>query len=122
MKTVLVVDDEYDLLQAVCAALEIEGYKTLAAGNGHAALELLKTTRPDLVVSDVMMPQLSGYDLLKAMANDPRLRDVPSVLMSAIDTGGHPSGRWNAVLQKPFTAEALVDLVGRLIGEPTRQH
>ena len=118
MKTVLVVDDEYDLLQSICATLEIEGYKTFCAGNGRAALELLKERRPDLIITDVMMPYLSGYDLLKRMYDDPEFKGVPSVLMSSIDAKAQPNARWNIFLQKPFTLEALITTVEKLIGKP----
>jgi len=116
MKTVLVVDDEYDLLQSLSLALEIEGYNVTAAGNGKAALDILKDSRPDLVITDVMMPYMSGYELLDAMDRIPGCASVPSVLMSAMGRDAHPPGPWKVLLTKPFTVDRLIDVVTGLIG------
>jgi DNA-binding response OmpR family regulator len=61
-RTILVVDDEPDLLHAVRLYLEMEGYQVLAATNGEEALDKLRTKLPDLVVLDVMMPGMTGFD------------------------------------------------------------
>ena len=116
MKTVLVVDDEYDLLESICAALEIEGYRLVSAANGRAALEVLQATRPDLVITDVMMPYVSGYELLDRMYRMPGFEAVPSLLMSAIDPRSHPQGPWKMVLAKPFSIDRLYAAVNGLIG------
>ena len=116
MKKILVVDDEFDLLQTICATLELGGYEPVPAGNGREALRMLASTAPDLVLTDVMMPYMSGYDLVAAMRKLPAGRDVPAVLMSAIDPTLHPSGTWNGVLAKPFTLDGLLGAVEGLIG------
>ena len=118
MKTVLIVDDEYDLLQSLSVALEIEGYNMATAGNGRAALDVLKATKPDLVITDVMMPYVSGYELIETMYLMPGYESVPSVLMSAMDRHSHPQGPWNALLTKPFSVDRLVEVVTDLIGTP----
>ena len=118
MKTVLVVDDEFDLLQSMSIALEMEGYKPATAGNGQAALELLKNAKPDLVITDVMMPYVSGYELLESMYRMPGYGSVPAVLMSAMDRHAHPQGPWKALLTKPFTIDRLMEVVTGLIGPP----
>jgi CheY-like chemotaxis protein len=116
MKTILVVDDEFDLLQTICATLELGGYQPLPAGNGREALVILADTAPDLVLTDVMMPYMSGYDLVAAIRKLPGRGDVPTVLMSAIDPAQHPQGGWDGVLPKPFTLDHLLDAVEGLIG------
>jgi len=118
MKTVLIVDDEYDLLQSLTLALEIEGYNLATAGNGKAALDVLKETKPDLVITDVMMPYVSGYELLEAMYRMPGCESVPSVLMSAMGRDAHPPGPWKVLLPKPFTVDRLIKVVTDLIGPP----
>ena len=117
MKTILVVDDEYDLLQTICATLELGGYHPVPAGNGRAALKMIGEVQPDLVLTDVMMPYMSGYDFVTALRDLPQCKDVPTVLMSAIDPKQHPDGQWDRVLAKPFTLEALLETVQGLIGE-----
>ena len=116
MKTILVVDDEYDLLQTICATLELGGYRPVAAANGRLALEQIDAVQPDLVLTDVMMPYMSGYELVAAIRQRPDGAALPAVVMSAIDPRQHPQGGWNAVLAKPFTLEKLLGTVAELIG------
>lgn len=116
MKTVLVVDDEYDLLHTICAILELGGYHPIAAGNGRAALEAIKTSIPDLMITDVMMPYMSGYDLVAAVRELPQGETLPVVLMSSMEPDQHPQGSWNALLPKPFSLEALLETMEELIG------
>ncbi len=116
MKKVLVVDDEYDLLETICATLQMGGYQAVGAPNGRAALEQLETTHPELVLTDVMMPYMSGYDLVDAIRRKPAGKDLPVIIMSAIDPALHPRGRWNMVLAKPFTLDTLLQAVEGMIG------
>nr|WP_227494243.1 response regulator [Ramlibacter pallidus] len=112
----MVVDDEYDLLQTICATLELGGYQPVPAGNGRAALQMIEAERPDLVLTDVMMPYMSGYDLVSEIRKLPDGKDIPTVLMSAIDPSQHPEGSWDKVLPKPFTLDTLLETVEGLIG------
>ena len=116
-KTILVVADEYDLLQTICATLELGGYRPVPAGNGRAALKMIAAEKPDLVLTDVMMPYMSGYDLVSALRRLPEGKALPTVLMSAIDPQQHPEGSWDRVLAKPFTLEILLETVEDLLGE-----
>ena len=116
MKKILVVDDEFDLLQTICATLELGGYAPEAAGNGREALRKIAESKPDLVLTDVMMPYMSGYDLVVAIRKLPEGKELPLVLMSAVDPALHPKGGWNGVLPKPFTLDRLLATVQDLIG------
>ncbi len=116
MKTVLVVDDEYDLLHTICASLELGGYHPVPAGNGRAALEAIETSPPDLMITDVMMPYMSGYELVAAVRKLPACENLPVVLMSSMQPNQHPEGSWNALLPKPFSLEALLETMEGLIG------
>jgi CheY-like chemotaxis protein len=118
MKTVLVVDDEFDLNSTLRAILEGEGYRVETCTNGKEALERLRMTRSDLVLMDVMMPILSGFEVLAAMRKTPGLDTVPVVLMSSVPPGVKQENyRWQAFLRKPFSPPALVTTVERLIGK-----
>ena len=120
MKTVLVVDDEFDLSSTLQAVLQGEGYHTETCADGHEALERLKAHRPDLVLMDVMMPLVSGFEVLKVMKQTPGLDGIPVVLMSSVQPGvrrhDYP---WQAFLRKPFTLEALLKTVQQMIGKAT---
>lgn len=112
MKTVLVVDDEYDLLQTICATLELGGYQAVPAGNGRAALEMLAAARPDLVLTDVMMPRLDGFGLVGELRKDVRTRDIPIIVVSArageeARLAGLRSGA-DDYLTKPFSMRELM--------------
>lgn len=116
MKTVLVVDDEFDLLQTICAVLEMEGYRALQAADGRTALQELDQAQPDLVVSDVMMPYMSGYELVSQIRRNARSKDLPVILISSIEENLHPAGAWQAVLAKPFEIDRFLQEVQRQIG------
>ncbi|SET47645.1 response regulator [Stigmatella erecta] len=115
MKTILVVDDEFDIVEAVKAILEEDGYRVHACGNGSEALRCLKEVKPDLAILDIMMPRLNGYETLKALRQQPAFAQLPVILMSAIvpevTAGGYS---WNGFLKKPFSLQSLLDQVHRL--------
>lgn len=124
MKTVLVVDDEFDLCGTLQAILEGEGYRVETCSNGRDALERLEAIRPDLVLMDVMMPILSGFDVLRAMRKLLQLNEVPVVLMSAAPPAVKQKDySWQAFLRKPFSLPALVAAVQGQIGkaEPAQE-
>jgi DNA-binding response OmpR family regulator len=117
--TVLVVDDEFDILEAVKGILELEGYRVLGASNGAQALSAMQQAQPDLVLADLMMPVMDGLELLKAMRADERLSRVPVVLMSALQPRvSQQEHGWRAFLQKPFDLEALLARVHEHGGAP----
>src|SRR5437016_3033650 len=112
---VLVVDDDAAIRKMIMAALKREGdYQLLEAVNGREALDLMRGHHPDVVVLDLMMPVLSGWDVLHERQDDPRLRAIPVILISAnrdpeiasaVDKG------ICAFLPKPFDIGALGALV-----------
>jgi CheY-like chemotaxis protein len=119
MKTIFVVDDEMDLTGTLRAILEGAGYRAEACNSGKEALERLKGAKPDLVLMDVMMPVLSGFEVLRAMRQDPGLGGVPVVLMSCVAPGVKQADYgWQAFLRKPFSLEALLKTVGEIVGRP----
>src|SRR3954451_13550069 len=80
---VLVVDDDPVILKLLTVNFELEGYEVISATHGAEALEVARERRPDVVVSDIMMPVMSGIDLVIAMRDDAQLSEVPVVLLSA---------------------------------------
>ena len=80
---VLVVDDDPVILKLLTVNFELEGYDVLTATQGAEALDVARERRPDVVVSDIMMPVMSGIDLVVAMQADPDLATIPVVLLSA---------------------------------------
>ncbi len=82
---ILVVDDEPKIVAIVAAYLEREGYQVLRAENGQTALELARAQAPDLVVLDLMLPALSGWDVCRELRRDPRTESVPIIMLTARD-------------------------------------
>jgi DNA-binding response OmpR family regulator len=111
---VLVVDDDAAIRHLIMAALKRDGYDFLEAANGREGLDLMRNESPDLVVLDLMMPVVSGGDVLQERLNDPDLSKIPVIivsanrepeLVSAFDKG------ICAFLPKPFDISALTALV-----------
>ncbi|MGZ3457114.1 MAG: response regulator [Archangium sp.] len=82
MATILLVDDEADLLELYTDVLEVMGYEVIQAHDGLEALELAHRQRPDLLVTDWMMPHLDGVELCQRFLRDPRLASLPIILHS----------------------------------------
>lgn len=114
MKTILIVDDEIDLLTVWLLLLERHGYTVLTAINGAAALEQIHETRPDIVVSDCMMPVMSGPQLCAALNDDPDLRAIPILLCSsAADIPAQPNPTI-AYARKPLSFATLLAMLERI--------
>ena len=113
VRTVLVVDDEFGTVEVLVAALEDAGYRVLTAANGRRALERIEENKPDLVVSDFMMPLMDGAALVQTMHSNPEYRDIPVIMMSAAPEAAlrkHLDG-YAAFLRKPFRLQALLELI-----------
>ena len=115
-RRILVVEDEPSIAHLLALALGEEGYEVAVAADGRAALGRLAEARPDLVLSDAMMPHLDGAGLAAAMHADPALRDIPLVLMSAVHTPPDGAAPHAAFLPKPFDLDDLLATVARLLG------
>ncbi|HSZ55771.1 MAG TPA: response regulator transcription factor [Tepidisphaeraceae bacterium] len=81
--TILVIDDEKDLIELVRYNLEKEGFDVIAATDGQSGLEVVKKHRPDLVVLDLMMPGLDGLAVCQQLRNDPRAGRIPVIMLTA---------------------------------------
>ncbi len=115
----LLVDDEPSLREAVQTYLEDSGFTVRTARNAQEAWQLLELAKPDLVISDIMMPQVSGYDFLKQLRGDERFAALPVIFltargMTADRIAGYQAG-CDAYLPKPFDPDELVAIVENLL-------
>jgi CheY-like chemotaxis protein len=109
MVTVLVVDDERDIREAVSEVLKDEGYAVVDARDGAEALDQLRAHHPAVVLLDLMMPGMNGWEFCAARNREPDLSRIPVIVISAL---GRVSGvDAAAFLQKPFELDALVSAV-----------
>lgn len=106
---VLVVDDERYIVDFVGVLLEEEGYRVLRAYDGQEAWELVRSTTPDLVISDVMMPRMNGLELLRRLRASHELGGIPVILMSAVTRLEAASEA--RFLPKPFDIDRMLELV-----------
>ncbi len=125
-KRLLVVDDEPNLLRAVAACLKTGGYEVNTARSGREALMQLAEAVPDLLVSDIRMPGMDGYQLARQLRGSPRTALVPIVFLTAKDETadrieGFRAGV-DAYLTKPFEPEELIAVVDGILSRVERTH
>lgn len=118
----MVVDDDPVIVELLTAFFELDGLEILRAANGLEALEVLLAETPDLMILDLMMPQMDGYAVLEAMDADERLTRVPTIILSAKDKPDAQIRAWtgnvHAYLTKPFDPNGLVALVRKTLDSP----
>ena len=118
---ILVVDDEIYIVHILDFSLGMEGYEVLTALDGEQALEKARAEHPDLVVLDIMMPKLDGYETCKMLKADPKTKDIPVILLSAKDRNvdqkvGFEVGA-DDYITKPFSPRKLVERINTILGQ-----
>jgi DNA-binding response OmpR family regulator len=117
MNRVLVVDDDPMVTRLVRINLEMEDFEVLEAWDGRAALEVLQGNPPELLLLDIMMPQMDGWELLRRLRSDPELSDLPIILLTARVQDMDVARGWrmgaDGYITKPFNP---VELAGALRG------
>ncbi len=120
MATVLLVEDEPDLLLALSVRLRAAGCTCQTAGSGAEALERLQSFRPDIIVADLLMPEMNGYELLRRLKADPKTADIPVIVLTAVPEAGrapraHELCSAARIVQKLYDAEALIAILRELV-------
>lgn len=118
-KRVLIVDDEPNIVAALEFLLHKNGYAVRVAANGEEALAQLDAFRPDLVLLDVMMPKVSGYEVCQRMRSQPQWRDIKIVILSAkgreVEVSKGMSLGADLYVTKPFSSTELVATIDKLL-------
>jgi CheY-like chemotaxis protein len=119
MTTILVVDDEPLIAMALEAALEDVGYVVVTAANGRQGLERLAEARADLVLLDMMMPVMSGPEMLAAMVAQPELAGIPVIILSSLPEATIRSltNSVAAIIRKPYTANQVLGEIAKALRE-----
>src|SRR5215210_8318795 len=123
-KRLLLVDDEPKLLRAVAATLREEGYFVVTARSGAEALVRLTESLPDLIISDIKMPGMDGYQLTRILRSNPRTELIPLIFLTAKDERedrlvGLRAGV-DAYITKPFDAEELLVVITNILNRAAR--
>lgn len=119
-KTILVVDDEPHIRQLLCQELEGEGYRVVTANDGMDALSQIKHSLPDLIILDVMMPNIDGFDLAAVLKNNPATMAIPTIVLSIIQE--KERGKRLGVdryLTKPIDTQVLLQDIKTLLEQGT---
>jgi DNA-binding response OmpR family regulator len=118
-KQLLLVDDERDLVFYTKLFLEEKGYEVTEAYDGQQALEMLEDFRPDLVILDVTMPRLTGWDVLKKMQEDPKTADIPVLMLTARSQDRDKARGWELGVTwyqtKPFELDEIAMVIKRIL-------
>ena len=120
MAHIVVADDDPDILNIVSMSLEAIGHSVARAANGREAVRLARQDRPVLVLMDLMMPEMNGYEATMELKNDPQTADIPVIALTAkAMRGDEEKGREagvDAYLTKPFRISQVVEAVDRFVG------
>jgi len=119
-RSVLVVDDELDTVEMLVEMMHLSGYDVFRSSGGRQAIQLVTRKRPDVVLLDLMMPDVSGLDVLRYIRHDPRLKDIPVIILSARCTPSEIQSGLDAgadlFLTKPVGCEDLRSAVEEVVG------
>ena len=118
-KTVLIVEDNELNMKLFRDLLEAHGYQTSGTSNGFEALDLVRKLRPDLVLMDIQLPQVSGLEVTRWIKDDPELRGIPVVAVTAFAMKGDEErireGGCEAYISKPISVSHFLDTIKRLL-------
>ena len=119
-KTVLIVEDNELNMKLFHDLLEAHGYDTVGTRNGSEALDLARRHRPDLIIMDIQLPEVSGLDVTKWLKADPVLKSIPVVAVTAFAMKGDEErireGGCEAYLSKPISVAKFIDTVRQFLG------
>lgn len=113
MKKLLIVDDEAEIVELVSMVLERDDRALFAAYDGEQALEIVREERPDLVLSDIMMPRLDGRELCRRIRADPETSGTVIILMSAVHKIEAADCGADGLIRKPFDISMVMGLINR---------
>lgn len=113
------MEDDQLILRQIAFNLESHGYSVETAVNGVEAIKRMMASRPDLLITDVMMPEMDGHELVSSVRADPELKDVPVIMLTARTQDedmmqGYQSGT-DLYLTKPFNPAELITFVNRIL-------
>ncbi len=117
-RKILTCDDEKHIVRLIQVNLERQGYEVITAFNGAECLELVAADRPDLIVLDVMMPEMTGFEVLEVLKKNPETAEIPVIMLTARAQDADVLRGWQSgvecYLTKPFNPMELIAFVKRI--------
>ncbi len=119
LKKILVIDDEPELIKAITIRLKVSGYEVISAVDGQEGIDKAQGLKIDLILLDIIMPKMNGYEVCKTLKADPKTKDIPIIIFTAsgqkdLEEKCMLTGA-DAVIKKPFEAPKLLELVNQLL-------
>lgn len=118
-KKILIVEDEESLLKLESILLTSKGYEVEGVADGLAAMEAIKKSQPDLVLLDIMLPEIDGFEVCRRIKEDPETRDIPVIMLTAkksredMARGEEVGADW--YITKPFKSAMVIETIQRFI-------
>ncbi|MBX3191906.1 MAG: response regulator [Labilithrix sp.] len=117
--SVLVVDDEPDIREVIEIALSVHGYEVTTVTSGEECMRFLRDReRPSVILLDLMMPEMSGWEVCRQLSNDPALSTIPIVILTGGNATAESCPGATTVLRKPIQLERLIEVIARHAGPP----
>ena len=122
MKKILFIEDEAALQKTLGDVLEQEGYKVLGALNGEIGLNMAKTEKPELILLDLVLPKMHGFEVLKALKEDAETKDIPIIVLTNLESMGDVAkalelGATTYLVKASYTLEEVVSKIKKALGE-----
>ena len=120
-KKILVVDDDPDIVELTKTILELDGFNVITASGGGECLQILENENIDLVLLDIMMPEISGWDIAAKIKENPKWKNIPIVFLTAKgDTMSIGMGRMASedYIVKPFDINNLITRINNILNKP----
>ena len=120
-KTVLIIEDEEDAADLFAEMMRVSGFRVLKSSKSAPAISMMTADKPDIVLLDIMMPEISGLDILRQMRRDPNLANIPVIVVTAksmpADIKNGMEAGASTYLTKPVGFQELKDAVDRTLGK-----
>lgn len=121
-KVILLVDDDLTLLEMYEDRLKAEGFTIIQATNGEEALKKVREVKPSLVILDVMMPKVNGFDVLKNLRADPEFKNIPVIILTALiqdvdRAQGKKLGATDYIVKSETMPGEIIDKIKKALGE-----
>ena len=119
MPKILIVEDIDEIRENACELLELNGFDVITAHNGAVALEMLTSCEVDLILSDIIMPDMDGFEFLDNLRKDPKVKDIPFIYMSASVQEKEKQMAFekgiSGFIHKPFFEEEMLDAIQKAL-------